>query len=116
MPGRYRRAEIRADAEEGRCETRTVDARLSPIEAVMWKAGQDPTLRMTVGAVLVLDRAPSYDSLLERFAGVIKCSPRLRSRPGEQSFAHACPLWVEDNALDIGHHLRTAAVGRPGSF
>ena len=82
----------------------------------MWKAGQDPTLRMTVGIVLVLDRAPSYDSLVERFAAVIKCSPRLQSRPGDQSLTHACPSWVEDDAPDAEHHLRSAAVSRPGSL
>jgi diacylglycerol O-acyltransferase / wax synthase len=82
----------------------------------MWKAGQDPTLRMTVGIVMGLDRAPSFDLLAERFAAVVKCSPRLQSRPDDPSFAHACPLWVEDNALDVEHHLRTAAVSRPGSL
>jgi diacylglycerol O-acyltransferase / wax synthase len=99
-----------------RCETQNVDDRLSPIEAIMWKAGQDPRLRMTVGMVMVLDRAPSYDSLVERFAAVMKSTPRLRSRPGGESLAHACPSWVEDNALDAAHHLRTAAVRRPGSL
>jgi diacylglycerol O-acyltransferase len=93
-----------------------VDDRLSPIEAIMWKAGQDPALRMTVGFVLVLDRAPSYDALVERFAEVMKCSPRLQLRPGGQSFAHASPLWVEENDLNVEHHLRTAAVSRPGSL
>ena len=93
-----------------------MDDRLSPIEAIMWKAGQDPTLRMTVGIVMVLDRAPSYDSLVERFAAVIKRSPRLQSRPGDPSFTHASPLWIEDNALDVEHHLRTAAVSRPGTL
>ena len=93
-----------------------MDERLSPIEAIMWKAGQDQTLRMTVGIVLLLDRAPSYASLVERFSAVMKCSPRLRSRPGAQSIAQACPPWVDDNPLDPEHHLRTAAVGRPGSF
>lgn len=93
-----------------------MDARLSPIEAIMWKAGQDPTLRMTVGVLLALDRAPSYGRLLERFAAVIKRSPRLQSRPGDPSFTHACPLWLDDNAPDAERHLRTAAVSRPGSL
>ena len=82
----------------------------------MWKAGQDPALRMTVGIVLALDRAPSYDSLADRFSEVIKCSPRLQSRPGDPSFTHACPLWLEDDTLDVERHLRTAAVPRPGSL
>ena len=32
---------------------------LSPIETVMWRVGHDPTLRMTVGDLMLLDRAPS---------------------------------------------------------
>ncbi len=93
-----------------------MDERLSPIEAIMWKAGQDPTLRMTVGLVMVLDRAPSYDALVERFAAVMKRSPRLQSRPGDLTFAHACPPWVEDDALGAEHHVRTAAISRPGTL
>jgi WS/DGAT/MGAT family acyltransferase len=93
-----------------------VPDRLSPIEAIMWKAGHDPTLRMTVGMVMILDRAPSYDSLVERVAAVIKCSPRLQARPGDQSLAHSSPSWVDDKGLDPEHHVRTAAVGRPGTF
>jgi len=92
-----------------------VDERLSPTEAIMWRAGQDPRLRMTVGLVMVLDRAPSYDALIERFSAIMKGSRRLRSRPGGASVAHACPLWLEDDAFDPGDHLRTAAVHRPGS-
>jgi WS/DGAT/MGAT family acyltransferase len=92
-----------------------VDARLSPLEAIMWKAGHDPRLRMTVGVVMLLDHAPSYDALAERFAAVMKISPRLRMRPGSDSFAHACPAWIEDDVLDAAQHLRRAAVGKPGS-
>ncbi len=93
-----------------------MDDRLSPIEAVMWKAGQDPTLRMTVGIILALDHAPSYDALVERFDAVIKSAPRLRARPGGPSFGHACPPWIEDDAPDAEQHVRTAAVSRPGSL
>jgi diacylglycerol O-acyltransferase / wax synthase len=92
-----------------------VDERLSPIEAIMWKVGHDPKLRMMVGIVMVLDRAPSFDALVERFAAVMKASPRLRMRPGNDSFAHARPAWLEDDVLDARHHLRTAAISRPGS-
>jgi len=54
--------------------------------------------------------------LVDRFAEIIKSSPRLQSHPGGPSFAHACPAWVEDDALDAEHHLRTAAIRRPGSL
>jgi len=71
---------------------------------------------MTVGIVMVLDRSPSYDALAERFAAVMKSSPRLRMRPGNDSFAHACPAWVEEEVLDATQHLRTVAVSSPGSL
>lgn len=82
----------------------------------MWKAGQDPTLRMTVGIMLALDHAPSFDLLVERFDAVIKSSSRLRARPGGASLTHACPLWIEDDAPAAENHLRTAAVSRPGTL
>ena len=90
--------------------------RLSPIEAVMWRAGHDPSLRMTVGIVMVLDRAPSLEALEERFAAVIKRSPRLQLRPGGESFGHTTPAWLEDDAPDASHHLRSAAVSGPGTL
>ena len=31
--------------------------RLSPVEAIMWRAGQDPGLRMIVGNLIILDHA-----------------------------------------------------------
>src|SRR4029077_5667532 len=92
-----------------------VPDRLSPIEAVMWRAGQDPSLRMTGGIRLVLDPAPNLDALEERFAAVIKRSSRLQLRPGGESFGHTTPAWVEDDAPDARHHLRSAAVSGPGT-
>jgi WS/DGAT/MGAT family acyltransferase len=71
---------------------------------------------MTVGIVMVLDRAPSYDALMERFSAVMKSSRRLRMRPGSDPFPQACPEWIEDDVLDAQHHLRTAAVSGPGSL
>ena len=32
--------------------------RLSPVEAIMWRAGQDPGLRMIVGNLIILDHVP----------------------------------------------------------
>ena len=43
---------------------------LSPMEAIMWRVGQDATLRMTVGALVILDRPPTIAALAERLAFV----------------------------------------------
>ncbi len=106
----------RDPARRVRRETAGVPDRLSPIEAVMWRAGHDPSLRMTVGIVVVLDSAPSLEALEERFAAVIKRSPRLQLRPGGESFGHATPSWLEDGAPSASRHLRSAAVSRPGTL
>ena len=42
--------------------------RLSPVEAIMWRAGHDATLKMTVGNVVILDRVPDQKALAERLA------------------------------------------------
>ena len=36
---------------------------LTPLESVMWHVGQDATLRMTIGVLLLLDRPPDADAL-----------------------------------------------------
>ena len=44
--------------------------RLSAVGSIMWGVGQDARLRMVVGDLLVLDRAPSRSALAERL-GVV---------------------------------------------
>ena len=72
---------------------------LSPIESIMWRVGQDPTLRMTVGALMVLDRAPG-PSPGEQLASAARRAPRLRQRPDDLD-VHARP-----SGLDRGRRPR----------
>jgi diacylglycerol O-acyltransferase / wax synthase len=88
---------------------------LSPIEAIMWRVGQDPILRMTVGAVMLLDQAPDAAELRERVSSAADRIPRLRQRPGDPTFTSARPAWIAEKKLDV-HHLRSAAVAAPGSL
>ena len=44
----------------------TRSERLSPVEAIMWRVGQDATLRMIVGNLIILDRTPTRSALAER--------------------------------------------------
>ena len=62
-----------------------MDERLSPVEAIMWRAGQDAALRMTVGNLMVLDQAPPRAALEERLAEVSAAVPRLRQRPDDST-------------------------------
>jgi WS/DGAT/MGAT family acyltransferase len=89
---------------------------LSPIESIMWRVGQDPTLRMTVGALVLLDRAPSTEALAAELSAAAKRAPRLGQRPEEPTLGRARPVWVDDPHLDMHHHVRSAAVATPGSL
>jgi WS/DGAT/MGAT family acyltransferase len=90
------------------------NAHLTPIEAIMWRAGHDETLRMTVGTLLVLDRTPSADQLAERLEIAACRAPRLQRRPGHRSGAWANPPWVDDAGFDAHGHVRVLPVGAPG--
>ena len=46
---------------------------LSPMEAIMWRVGQDATLRMTVGALVILESAADHRSAHR--------TPRVRGGP-----------------------------------
>jgi WS/DGAT/MGAT family acyltransferase len=86
------------------------------MEAIMWRLGQDATLRMTVGALVLVDRAPSADALAERLARVADHEPRLRWRVDEASALRGRPAWVDDPDPVPDNHLRALSVAAPGSL
>ena len=90
--------------------------RLSPMEAIMWRVGQDATLRMTVGALAILDRTPTTEALTERLAFAADNAPRLRRRPDDPTAMRARPAWVDDADPSPGRHLRSLSVAPPGSM
>jgi WS/DGAT/MGAT family acyltransferase len=87
---------------------------LSPVETIMWRAGQDPNLRMTVGTLLVLSGVPGQDDLAERLAVLAAQTPRLRRRPEDSHRAWTVPVWVEDPHFDVRDHVRVLSVGPDG--
>jgi WS/DGAT/MGAT family acyltransferase len=89
---------------------------LSPMEAIMWRVGQDATLRMTVGALLVLDRSPTVEALADRLAFASDQAPRLRRRPEDGAALRSRPAWVDDDDPAPDHHLRALSVAAPGSM
>ncbi len=89
---------------------------LSPMEAIMWRVGQDATLRMTVGALMILDQPPTTAALTERLKMVTAQAPRLRRRPDDPTALRTRPAWVEDPEAAPEHHLRSLSVAAPGSL
>ncbi len=90
------------------------DEQLSPIEAIMWRVGEDPTLRLTVGALIILDGPPDHQALLLRLTDLKGKTKRLRLRP-DGSTVRGRPFWIEDDDLAADQHLRVLSVAPPGS-
>ncbi len=89
--------------------------RLSPIETVMWRAGQDPTLRMTIGTLVVLDQSPSRDALVARLEGAVNEVPRLAAHPERLAAGPGRPTWIADDDHAVEYHVRSLALAAPGS-
>ncbi len=92
-----------------------MDERLSPVEAIMWRAGQDAALRMTVGNLMILDQAPPRAALEERLAEVSAAVPRLRQRPDDSTGTRPRPVWIEDSEVHGSSHLKVMVAPAPGS-
>ena len=87
--------------------------RLSPIETVMWRAGQDPTLRMTIGTLVVLDQSPSRDALVARLEAAVSEVPRLAAHPERLAAGPGRPTWTADDDHAVEYHVRSLALAAP---
>jgi WS/DGAT/MGAT family acyltransferase len=85
------------------------------MEAIMWRVGQDATLRMTVGALLVVDKSPTAAVLADRLTVAVAKAPRLRQRPDDATAVRARPAWVDEDDPVAEAHLRSLAIAAPGS-
>jgi WS/DGAT/MGAT family acyltransferase len=89
---------------------------LSPIETVMWRVGHDPTLRMTVGNLMLLNQVPARSDLVDRLGSVSERAERLRQRPGDPGYVRRRPQWTADPEFDPDRHVRTLTVPPPGDL
>jgi len=88
---------------------------LSPIEAIMWRVGQTGSLRMTVGAVMIVDRLPDRDALIERLRFAAEHAERLTQRPGPSASLRSRPSWIT-GSFAPEHQLRSLSVSTPGTM
>jgi diacylglycerol O-acyltransferase / wax synthase len=75
----------------------------------------DRHVSLAIGAVSVLaGPMPDFDSLATTLAERILAVPRFRQVLRTQPLDLGAPRWVDDTNLDISHHVRRAALPRPG--
>lgn len=75
-------------------------------DAFSWYMEQDPLLRSTVVAVMVLDRSPDWDRMVDRLERASRLSPGFRHRVVSPPLRLATPRWVADTDFDLSWHLR----------
>jgi WS/DGAT/MGAT family acyltransferase len=82
----------------------------------MWRVGQDPGLRMTVGDLLILDRTLARSELVDRLRLTAEYAERLRQHPGDPSYVRRRPHWATDPNFDPDRHVRTITIPAPGDL
>jgi diacylglycerol O-acyltransferase / wax synthase len=75
----------------------------------------DARLRSTVVTLLMLDRSPDWDVLVDRLERVARLMPMFRQRVVPTT-PPAPPRWVYDQDFDLRYHLRRVVAPEPGTF
>jgi WS/DGAT/MGAT family acyltransferase len=86
------------------------------MEAVLWGIENDPLLRQTMTAVLVLDRPPDREVLLDRLERASRTLPPFRHKLVQTPLRLATPRWLVDPNFDLTYHVRWIAAPGDGSF
>ncbi len=89
-------------------------SRLSDADAVLWALDRDPPLRSPITAVLVFDRAPDFDAVLERFRTLCRQHLHFRSVVASSRLPWRQPEWQECPGFDPADHLHHVRVALPG--
>ncbi len=80
--------------------------RLSGWDFATWRSAvSDPTMRSTIMAVMVLDRAPNWRRLKDRYERASRLLPVMRQKVVEGPVAIANPRLVIDPNFDLDLHL-----------
>jgi len=90
--------------------------RMNATDALFWLMDRVPEMRSTIGALVILERAPSRDRIHAEFDRLSYELVRMRQRVIEVPFSLAPPEWVEDPHFDLAYHLRTVAIPAPGGI
>lgn len=91
--------------------------RLSSLEVAMLDLDSFRTPAQ-VGTVNILDGSAStldYQRLLKLVGERLCYVPRYRQRVRSLPLRLAGPVWVDDDAFEVGYHVRRAALPRPGT-
>jgi WS/DGAT/MGAT family acyltransferase len=89
------------------------ETHMSDSDALMWNIEKDPLLRSTIVTVLLFDRAPDWDRLVDRIERGTWLIPRMRQRVATPLLRMGPPQWSGDPNFDLRYHLRRVKVCEP---
>ena len=84
-------------------------------DAFIWSIETDPRLRSTIVTLVLLDRSPDWDELVDRFELLSRTVPMFRQRV-VPSPPPAPPRWEVDPDFDLAFHLRRVTAPAPGTI
>lgn len=90
--------------------------RMTDTDALLWNMERNPKLRSTVTAIMLLDRSPHWDRVLDRAERLTRRLPRLRQRVVEVPRILGPPRYETDPDFDLAYHLRRVSAPPPGDF
>lgn len=84
-------------------------------DAFAWQMETDAALRSTVVSIVMLEKSPDWDVLVDRFERIRREVPMFGKRVVE-SIAPVPPRWELDPDFDLDYHLRRVSAPTPGTF
>ena len=81
-----------------------------------WNMEQDPILRSTIVAVVILDTAPDWDRFVTMMDRATRVVPNFRHKLVGTRLGLAPPRWVVDPDFDLSWHLRRLALPEPADL
>lgn len=92
------------------------DSHMTQSDLFTWSMEQDPNLRSTIVTVLLLDREPDWDRLLDTVERGTRVVPRFRHRLAAVPFGLAPPRWLADRDFDLSWHVRHFEPAAPAGL
>ena len=90
----------------GTRHTGKVDQPLSDTEAMLWGLESNPNLSTTMGSLLILERTPDTEWVLNAYRKAVASVLRLRLRVNVPTLGLGNAHWTLDDAFDLDHHVR----------
>ena len=92
------------------------EAHTTDTDAFTLRMERDPLLRSTIVSIILLDRSPKWDMLVERIERATLLAPTFRQRLERSPLGLANPRWVVDADFDLSWHIRRVGAPQPGNL